>query len=68
MKEKDEEFGKEFKFKNYPTVCWLLFLVLMSKMMNQWARKFLSYSFGYSVGDGIPLANKEFFEISSFYP
>jgi hypothetical protein len=66
MRLKDEENGRNFEFRKHPYVCWILFLILIGKMTNQWARKFISYSFGFSVGDGMP--GSEFYEISSFYP
>lgn len=75
MKEGDEEVAGEtevsnntekFSFKKHPYTVWVLILILFGKMTNQWARKIISYSFGFSMGDGLP--GREFYEISTFYP
>ena len=47
-------------------MCWILILILVGKMTNQWARKFISYASGYTVPDNI--VGREFYEISSFFP
>ena len=46
----------------------MLAVVLMAKMTNQWHRKFLGYSFGYSAPGDLSLDQRAFYEIGASYP
>lgn len=58
-----EEIAKRFK----PAYSFfVLFIVLMCRIMVQWHRKGLTYAYGYTaLGE---LAGSKVYEISSFYP
>jgi len=52
---KPEEKDEKWTFKNHPRVIFVLFIILLIKMTNQWHRKALTYAFGFSLPEGIPL-------------
>ena len=68
LKNKEKPFERNFKFYENPYTVFVLFMMLMAKMINQWQRKFLSYATGYSAPADMSLAERSFYEIGASYP
>lgn len=59
---------ERFRFRDNPYTLFVLILVLLAKMTNQWHRKFLGYAFGYSAPGDLSPEQHAFYEIGASYP
>ena len=50
-----EEKYKNFSFRRNWYATLVVFLILAIKICNEWIKKSLSYSFGFSVPEGFPV-------------
>ena len=51
----EDEKAKNFSFTKNWYATLVVILILLIKIVNQWIRKSLTYSFGFSVPEGFPL-------------
>lgn len=73
IKEKYNETPENGKVRSFSfTKNWyatlVVLLILAIKIVNQWIRKTLTYSFGFSVPEGFPVELISQFEIGASYP
>lgn len=59
---------KKWTFKANPRAVSVLLIILLIKMTNQWHRKALTYAFGFSLPEGLPMDTRYIYEIASSYP